>query len=359
MKGFVIVSKGLEDIAKLEIKELIGATATPAEGYCDFDLKDEKELCVLAYRGQSFDRVLLFLSRFKLSSGFENVKDIDFSHYLKDKTFRVSSAKVGCELPSEEINSSVGKYIEGKVDLSNPDVIVFAYVVNDECLIGIDFSGIEQQKRSYKLFGHTSSLRGTIAYGLVRLSGYKSNESLIDPFCKSGVIPIEAALYALDYPINYYNKEKMAFAKLVNHKFKDSIKDKKLSIYGYASEWLDLNNSKKNAKIAGVNKYINFSKVDIEWVEIKFEDDSVDKMVTRLPEAGKASNPKQIEKAYREFLHMAEFVLKGKAVVCSRNLSMFKAIVKEFKFKILEEREIWAGKDELDVMIFSRSISKD
>ena len=35
--------------------------------------------------------------------------------------------------------------------------------------------------------------------------------------------------------------------------------------------------ARKNAKIAGIDKQINFSRVDIEWLDLKFKKNSVDK----------------------------------------------------------------------------------
>jgi 23S rRNA G2445 N2-methylase RlmL len=353
MKCLVIVSKGLEDVAALEIKELIGVSASLGEGFCILDVKSEKELCLLSYKCQSVDKVLLLLDNFKVSSldDFKQVKNIDFS---LTGTFRVSSVQIDNDL--DEVESKVGEFIEGKVDLNNPDTIIFAYLVKDQCYIGIDFSGIDLQKRSYKLFGHKDSIRGTIAYGLVRLSGFKVGDVLVDPFCRSGLIPIEAVLYSLGLSVNYYNKDKLAFNKLFSFDFKDDVKDGKLEVYGYASEWLDLNNSKKNAKIASVHKNITFSKVDIEWLDTKFKEKSIDRIVTKVPEVNRVSDVKQIEKLYNEFLHQVEFVLKdgGVMVVCGSNLDLLKKVSSEYKLKLKEERKLSVGKGKLAVLVFSK-----
>ena len=71
MKGLVITSKGIEDAAALEIKELISAECKAEEGCVIFDFKDYKDLCLLCYKSQSADRVLYLIGNF----GFENFFD--------------------------------------------------------------------------------------------------------------------------------------------------------------------------------------------------------------------------------------------------------------------------------------------
>ena len=41
--------------------------------------------------------------------------------------------------------------------------------------------------------------------------------------------------------------------------------------------------AKKNAKIAGVDKQINFSRCDLQNLDIKFKENEVDRIVTHLP----------------------------------------------------------------------------
>lgn len=51
-------------------------------------------------------------------------------------------------------------------------------------------------KRGYRTQHVSTSLRETIAASMVLLSKWEAKYTLIDPFCGSGTIPIEAALYA-------------------------------------------------------------------------------------------------------------------------------------------------------------------
>ena len=47
---------------------------------------------------------------------------------------------------------------------------------------------------------------------------FKKGETLVDPFMRNGIIPIEAGLFNLNFPVNYYQKEKFLFKRFPNLK---------------------------------------------------------------------------------------------------------------------------------------------
>jgi len=352
MKGLAITSKGIEDIAALEIKEILNVTSEENEGMCVFDVKSKEDLCLLSYKAQSVNKILLLLNE-GIVKDLEN-DPTDFSEWLKG-TFRVSSQVENNEMSTDEVNQELGgalfeKY-KAKVDLNNPDVIVFVYVAGEKYYVGIDFSGVDLHKRSYKLFGHKVSLRGTIAYALVRISGWKPGEFLVDPFLNAGTIPIEAAHFALGFPLRHYDKDKLAFTKFIEFDFDKvdkKIKDEKLKIYGYDDVWLNLNNAKKNAKIAGILKSITFSKIPVEDLELKHE--KIDHIICHVPQMSRHTIRKQVEQQYTQLCKQAK-ITKANLVVTGHNLDDFKKIC---KLKIKEERKIWMGKKELTVLVINK-----
>lgn len=73
-------------------------------------------------------------------------------------------------------------------------------MVNDICTISIDSSGELLHRRGYRQALAKAPLRENIAAGMVLLSGWDKSSPLIDPFCGSGTIPIEASLLASKIP---------------------------------------------------------------------------------------------------------------------------------------------------------------
>jgi len=384
MKGLVITSKGIEDIAALEVKELIKAKASVKDSCVVFDVKKLEELCLLCYKGQSVEKVLFLFDSFEfkgdiLSEMKKVVSKLELSDWLDKKTtFRVSCKKINNEdLFSEEIARDVGALIidnikkdkkyKQKVELDNPDITFFVFVNGSKAYFGIDFSGRDLYKREYKLFAHPAALRSTIAYSLLRVGGFKGKEVLLDPFCHSGEIPIEAALFATNFPVNYYSKEKFSFLKFKPFKKFDFEKffkaidkkiTKKASIHCFDSKVTNLNAAKKNAKIAGVNKVLSFSRMEMERLDLKLDKGKVDKIVTHPPELTRIADPKSIEKIYNEFFYQVEYVLKknGKVVVVSRDDSLLKDVASKNKFKVKSEREVYSGKQGLKVVAFERRV---
>ena len=78
---------------------------------------------------------------------------------------------------------------------ARPNFIVVR-VVDDRCLISLDTSGALLHFRGYRQATAKAPLRETLAAAMILSSGWTPDRSLLDPFCGSGTIPIEAALIA-------------------------------------------------------------------------------------------------------------------------------------------------------------------
>jgi putative N6-adenine-specific DNA methylase len=71
-----------------------------------------------------------------------------------------------------------------------------AYIEKDEASLLLDLSGEPLFKRGYRTEGGAAPLRETTAAALLFLANWRRKIPLYDPFCGSGTIVIEAALYA-------------------------------------------------------------------------------------------------------------------------------------------------------------------
>ena len=78
---------------------------------------------------------------------------------------------------------------------AQPNLIVVR-VADDQCLISLDTSGALLHVRGYRQATAKAPLRETLAAAMLLSSGWTPDRSLLDPFCGSGTIPIEAALLA-------------------------------------------------------------------------------------------------------------------------------------------------------------------
>jgi putative N6-adenine-specific DNA methylase len=72
------------------------------------------------------------------------------------------------------------------------------YLEKDQVSLLLDLCGEPLFRRGYRTEGGIAPLRETTAAAIVLLSGWKRKFPLYDPFCGSGTIPLEGALYAWD-----------------------------------------------------------------------------------------------------------------------------------------------------------------
>lgn len=78
--------------------------------------------------------------------------------------------------------------------------LVIVRLFDDKCTVSVDSSGELLHKRGYRQAVAKAPLRETLAAALLMASGWDKASPMLDPFCGSGTIPIEAALMALAIP---------------------------------------------------------------------------------------------------------------------------------------------------------------
>lgn len=93
------------------------------------------------------------------------------------------------------------------VDKTAPDITIDVHLFKDRCTISIDSSGTSLHQRGYRQSGHRAPLNEVLAAGLVLLSGWDAKKPLIDPFCGTGTILIEAAMLAQGKAPNILRKQ--------------------------------------------------------------------------------------------------------------------------------------------------------
>ena len=373
MKGLAVTSRGIEGTASAEIKELINADCRIEESCVIFDFRKFEELCLLCYKSQSADRIIFLIDSFDFKNfpeEFEKfLNKLDLKGWFKKyKKFKAECTRVGAhdfksvDAETQFAKFALSKYKSEKVkfNIKECQISYFIYIINNKCHFGVDFAGFELNKRVYKIFLHPGSLRGTIAYALARESGFKKKEIALDPFSRDGVAVIETALYANDFPVQYFRKDKFAFLKLdlgidCEKFFKSAdkkIKKNKSKVYSFDHMFKYVDYSRKNAKIAGIDKGIHFSRVELEWLDIKFKKESVDRIVTSLPTSKNAN----LDKIYNEFFYQSEYILKKEGTIglITRMTDFVKKHASKHNFTVAREKEVWSGEQMLIIMIIKK-----
>ncbi len=92
---------------------------------------------------------------------------------------------------------SVQKFDE---DATLPSQLILIRLVENRCTISLDSSGARLHRRGYRQATAKAPLRETLAAAILLASQWEPTRPLLDPFCGSGTIAIEAAMLALKIP---------------------------------------------------------------------------------------------------------------------------------------------------------------
>ena len=205
-------------------------------------------------------------------------------------------------------------------------------IVNDTCRFMIDTTGAGLHKRGYRPLTHEAPIRETLASGMLTYAKYRSygNEALVDPFCGSGTIVIEAARTACgiapgrdrhfayeDLP--YIGKEpyRRALQEALDNEDTEPMDD--CYFYGSDIDPKAVESAKRNAEAAGVGKLIRFrlcnaAKMTPDYLE-KLTSLPRQLVITNPPYGGRLMTPEEAAGIYklidRTYLTRDGFCKKG------------------------------------------------
>ncbi len=169
---------------------------------------DESDICRTNLWLRSADRVLVRLDTFEardFGQLFDRTRALPWEDWLTvEAEFPVSGRSVKSQLSSvpacqkivkkavvERLKAAYG--VEWFVE-TGPKYSIEVALLNDQATLTIDTSGPGLHKRGYRPLTGKAPLKETLAAALVLLSVWRPERPLVDPFCGSGTIPIEAAL---------------------------------------------------------------------------------------------------------------------------------------------------------------------
>src|SRR5699024_5353767 len=84
--------------------------------------------------------------------------------------------------------------VANRLSETGPRSKVEVAIVKDQVMLTIDTSGDGLHKRGYRVGQVDAPLKETLAAALLLLTNWRTDEPLLDPFCGSSTIPIEAAM---------------------------------------------------------------------------------------------------------------------------------------------------------------------
>ena len=273
---------GVEAVLKKEIYDLGYEIESVEDGKVTF-IGDEEAICRANVFLRTAGRILIRVGKFKAETFeelFQGTKAIPWEEYIptngkfwvakatsiKSKLF--SSSDIQSVMKKAMVERMKQKYHKEWFEEDGVSYPVRVFIHKDEVVVGLDTTGESLHKRGYRKLTSKAPIAENLAAAMISLTPWYKDRILVDPFCGSGTIPIEAAMMAANIAPGM-NRDFTA------HQWENII-DKKLwyEAVDEANDLMDVNietdiqafdidgkivkSARENAKLAGVEHLIHF-----------------------------------------------------------------------------------------------------
>jgi putative N6-adenine-specific DNA methylase len=202
-----VTSFGLEAVVGRELKQLGYERQTIEDGKVTF-VADAVAIPRANLWLRSAERVLVKVGEFEafdFGELFDRTQALPWDEWLPVRAyFPVRGRSVKSQLHSvPDCQAIVKKAVVERLkqryhrvwfEENGPQYSIEVSLLKDRVTLTLDTSGPGLHKRGYRTLVGEAPLRETLAAALVQLSHWNAARLLLDPFCGSGTIPIEAAL---------------------------------------------------------------------------------------------------------------------------------------------------------------------
>ncbi len=315
---FCLVSPGLERLACTEIAEQGGVGCVVHPGLVSFSAKDETSVVRMLHHLQSVRRFLLFIAK---ASSPETFVFPSLSPFFSG-SLKIEVEGVKGQSRREEITKAIAPLLLASfrhqergspvVNVKKPDSLAIVYHDGEEYWLGVDVAGKELNRRDYRIFPHQASWKGDCAYYLIRASGFTGAGKILVGLCKDGTMAIEAALFASRQTVHSVPLPYPQIPLLREISFMPT-EGSTVAIDAFDENQQNIIASRKNAALAGVQKFIEFHKYSLDDLDAKYEKGIFEYFVIQV--TGKD------EEKLNELYYQADYLLAphGKLLLVGRD----------------------------------------
>jgi len=287
MRKFELIAPchfGMEAVLKREIIDLGYDITESADGRITF-FGDEEALCRSNIFLRTAERVLIKIGSFPADSFealFQGTRDLPWEDYIpvngKFWVTKAASVKSKVFSPSD-IQSVMKKAIVERLkdkygvtwfDEDGDHYPIRVFIMKDMVTVGLDSTGESLHKRGYRKLTAKAPVAENLAAAMIMLTPWKKDRVLIDPFCGSGTIPIEAAMIAASMAPGM-NRSFTAenWPHIIDKRqWYDALEEAQeqldlsveVDIQGYDMDDSMVSIARENARLAGVDKMIHFQR---------------------------------------------------------------------------------------------------
>lgn len=310
---------GLEAVVSKEIQDL-GYVTTVENGKIFFE-GDETAIVKCNLWLRTADRVKIVVGQFNAKTFdelFEKTKELPWESIIeKEGNFPVQGRSVKSTLFSvPDCQAIVKKAIverlktayqeKGWLDESGAKYPVEVALLKDKALLTIDTSGSGLNKRGYRLAQGEAPIKETLAASLIKLANWTGDTPLIDPFCGSGTIAIEACLIAQNIAPGF-NRDFVSetwgimpdglYDELRDEADQQAHYDRPLEIYASDIDPEMIEIARRNAEEVGLSDIINFKVQDVNTLSL--ESEAPIALIGNPPYGERIGDRAEVEEMYR------------------------------------------------------------
>lgn len=290
---------------------------------------------------------------------YHNIRKHDFTKYIKpDQTLAVDVVVNDCKLNDQrfvamKIKDAIVDQFREKfgvrpdVDSKEPDLRIHVRGNRNNFAVSVDTSGHSLFMRGYRLKTGEAPLKENLAAGLLGLAEWDTKTAIVDLFCGSGTILIEAAMMALNMApglqrksfgfMNLLDFDEAVWEKVVQEAIEGEKEELDFKFYGYDIDKKVLDIAKKNAKSAGVAEFIEFKSTPVA-VALPPEEKCI--VICNPPYGSRIGDEDNLKDVYRDL----GFTLKHRFTGCEAwVLSGNKDIMQEMKLKSTRRHFVYNG----------------
>jgi len=310
---------GLESVVADEVRKLGFEDARIDNGKVTYQA-DLLGICRSNLWLRTADRVRLKVGEFPaetFDSLFEQTKALPWERYLpEDANFPVEGKSIKSTLFSISdcqaiVKKAVVERLKQKYQVTwfeetGPRYTLEVALLNNIATLTIDTSGPGLHKRGYRAHTVGAPIKETLAAALIELSKWYPDTPLLDPFCGSGTIPIEAALIGLNIAPGLRRRFVSEQWPLIpgelwrqaRRETQDLIRvDRQLEIVGADLNPEAVRAATHNAQAAGVGEHTRFKVQPLSACHPTAE---YGKIICNPPYGERLGERAQVEKLYQE-----------------------------------------------------------
>ncbi len=308
---------GLESVVANELKQLGYTDLQTQNGRVSFQAGIEAiARCNLWLR--SADRLLINVGEFEARTFdelFEQTKALPWTEWLPvNACFPVEGKSIQSQLFSVPdcqaivkkavVEKMKAKYARKWFDENGPRYRLEVALLKNTATLTIDTSGAGLHKRGYRTLNAQAPIKETLAAAMINISRWKPDRALIDPFCGSGTIPIEAALIGRNiapglgrsFAAEQWEQIPQKIWKTTRDDARDAIRhEQPLGITGFDINPAVLELSRYHAKQAGLKNDISFQQQDVRMLRSKYQ---YGYLICNPPYGERLSDAAEVEELY-------------------------------------------------------------